>query len=176
MSGMNFISDLSQRSLCGRWVKVIKLWKQYSAAGGETSEMGNYSTKSLPLCRLVKYNYDTSRHSGNNNTFGMNHNGNTTNLEDLSNSGQFLFGELVERSGLEMDIRRSLNLLRGDFGTRRIGTIDCFKGIYTTRSKPLRAYLQDAICRGLSYGSLSVIQLIMVRVKVVKVCLFTCAK
>ncbi|CAF1935763.1 unnamed protein product [Brassica napus] len=71
-----------------------------------------------------------------------------------------------ERSGLEMDIRRSLNLLRGDFGTRRIGTIDCFKGIYTTRSKPLRAYLQDAICRGLSYGSLSVIQLIMVRVKV----------
>ncbi|KAF2602850.1 hypothetical protein F2Q70_00026296 [Brassica cretica] len=32
MSGMNFISDLSQRSLCGRWVKVIKLWKQYSAA------------------------------------------------------------------------------------------------------------------------------------------------
>ncbi|CAN6887877.1 unnamed protein product [Brassica oleracea] len=71
-----------------------------------------------------------------------------------------------ERSSLEMDIRRSLNLLRGDFGTRRIGTIDCFKGIYTTRSKPLRAYLQDAICRGLSYGSLSVIQLIMVGVKV----------
>ncbi|WZZ53015.1 hypothetical protein YC2023_053122 [Brassica napus] len=64
-----------------------------------------------------------------------------------------------------MDIRRSLNLLRGDFGTRRIGTIDCFKGIYTTRSKPLRAYLQDAICRGLSYGSISGIRLIMVCVK-----------
>ncbi|CAN6844067.1 unnamed protein product, partial [Brassica oleracea] len=68
-----------------------------------------------------------------------------------------------------MDIRRNLNLLRGDFGTRRIGTIDCFKGIYTTRSMPLRTYLQDAICRGLSYGSISGIRLIMVCVKVVKV-------
>ncbi|KAH0891127.1 hypothetical protein HID58_053556, partial [Brassica napus] len=67
-----------------------------------------------------------------------------------------------------MDIRRRLNLLRGDFGTRRIGTIDFFKGIYTTGSKPLRAYLQDAICRGLSYGSISGIRLIMVCVKVVK--------
>ncbi|KAF2620565.1 hypothetical protein F2Q68_00042275 [Brassica cretica] len=75
-----------------------------------------------------------------------------------------------ERSDLEMDIRRSLNLLRGDFGTRRIGTINFFKGIYTTVSKPLRAYLQDAICRGLSYGSISGIRLIMVCVKVVKVC------
>ncbi|KAL0663105.1 hypothetical protein Bca4012_099942 [Brassica carinata] len=67
-----------------------------------------------------------------------------------------------------MDIRRSLNLLRGDFGTRRIGTIGCFKGIYTTRTKPLRAYLQDAIYMGLSYGSISEIRLIMVHVKVVK--------
>ena len=75
-----------------------------------------------------------------------------------------------ERSSLEMDIRRSLNLLRGDFGTRRIGTIDFFKGIYTTGSKPLRAYLQDAICRGLSYESISGIRLIMVCVKVVRVC------
>ncbi|CAN6838075.1 unnamed protein product [Brassica oleracea] len=73
-----------------------------------------------------------------------------------------------EWSNLEMDIRRSLNLLRGDFGTRRIGTIDCFKGIYTTRSKPLRAYLQDAICRGLSYGIISGIRLIMVCVKFLK--------
>ncbi|KAH0903837.1 hypothetical protein HID58_043340, partial [Brassica napus] len=55
----------------------------------------------------------------------------------------------------------SLNLLRGDFGTRRIETINFFKGIYTTGSKPLRAYLQDAICRGLSYGSISGIRLIM---------------
>ncbi|CAN7071931.1 unnamed protein product [Brassica oleracea var. botrytis] len=75
-----------------------------------------------------------------------------------------------ERSDLDMDIRRSLNLLRGDFGTRRIGTINFFKGIYTTGSKPLRAYLQDAICRGLSYGSISGIRLIMVCIKVVKVC------
>ncbi|KAL0690212.1 hypothetical protein Bca4012_089890 [Brassica carinata] len=73
-----------------------------------------------------------------------------------------------ERSDLEMDIRTSLNLLRGDFGTRRIETINFFKGIYTTGSKPLRAYLQDAICRGLSYGSISGIRLIMVCVKVVK--------
>ncbi|CAN6931006.1 unnamed protein product, partial [Brassica oleracea] len=58
-----------------------------------------------------------------------------------------------------MDIRRSLNLLRGDFGTQRIGTIGCFKGIYTTRTKPLRAYLQDAICRGLSYGTISEIRI-----------------
>ncbi|CAF2115039.1 unnamed protein product [Brassica napus] len=71
-----------------------------------------------------------------------------------------------ERSDLEMDIRRSLNLLRGDFGTRRIGTINFFKGIYTTGSKSLRTYLQDAICRGLSYGSISGIRLIMVCVKV----------
>uniref|UniRef100_A0A0D3BYX1 Uncharacterized protein n=1 Tax=Brassica oleracea var. oleracea TaxID=109376 RepID=A0A0D3BYX1_BRAOL len=88
---------------------------------------------------------------------------------------RFRHGFLITRmfwewSNLEMDIRRSLNLLRGDFGTRRIGTIDCFKGIYTTRSKPLRAYLQDAICRGLSYGIISGIRLIMVCVKVVKVC------
>ncbi|CAN6901563.1 unnamed protein product [Brassica oleracea] len=74
------------------------------------------------------------------------------------------------RSDLETDIRRSLNLLRGDFGTRRIGTINFFKGIYTTGYKPLRAYLQDAICRRLSYGSISGIRLIMVCVKVVKVC------
>ncbi|KAH0891695.1 hypothetical protein HID58_054124 [Brassica napus] len=47
-------------------------------------------------------------------------------------------------------------------------TIDCFKGIYTTRSKTLREYLQYAICRGLNYGSISGIRLIMVRVKVVK--------
>ncbi|WZZ83268.1 hypothetical protein YC2023_103840 [Brassica napus] len=40
--------------------------------------------------------------------------------------------------------------------------------IYTTEYKPLRAYLQDAICRGLSYGSISGIRLIMVCVKVVK--------
>ncbi|WZZ69797.1 hypothetical protein YC2023_081167 [Brassica napus] len=45
MSGMNFISDLRQRSLCGRWVKVIKLWKQYSAAGGETREMSTHSAQ-----------------------------------------------------------------------------------------------------------------------------------
>ena len=52
-----------------------------------------------------------------------------------------------ERSSLEMDIRRSLNLLRGDFGTRRIGTIDFFQrdihnGIQATKGISSGCYLQ----------------------------------
>lgn len=40
MQGMNFISDLKpKKSLWKIKVKVIRLWKQYSAAGGETIEM-----------------------------------------------------------------------------------------------------------------------------------------
>ncbi|WZY73065.1 hypothetical protein YC2023_011920 [Brassica napus] len=40
MSGMNFISNLKpKKSLWKIRVKVLKLWKQYSAAGGETSKM-----------------------------------------------------------------------------------------------------------------------------------------
>ncbi|CAG7894311.1 unnamed protein product, partial [Brassica rapa] len=42
MQGMNFISDLKpKKSLWKIKVKVIRLWKQYSAAGGETIEMGD---------------------------------------------------------------------------------------------------------------------------------------
>ncbi|KAG2252389.1 hypothetical protein Bca52824_082525 [Brassica carinata] len=80
-------------------------------------------------------------------------------LRNRSAMAKAIFRMFRERSDLEMDIRRSLNLLRGDFGTRRIGTIGCFKGIYTTRTKPLRAYLQDAIYMGLSYGSISEIRI-----------------
>lgn len=40
MQGLNFISDLkSKKSLGMIKVKVIRLWKKYSAAGGETIEM-----------------------------------------------------------------------------------------------------------------------------------------
>ncbi|CAF1904134.1 unnamed protein product, partial [Brassica napus] len=46
-----------------------------------------------------------------------------------------------------MNIRRSLNLLRGDFGTRRIGTIDFFQrdihnGIQATKGISSGCYLQ----------------------------------
>ncbi|CAN7042689.1 unnamed protein product [Brassica rapa subsp. trilocularis] len=40
MQGMNFISDLKPKKCLWKIkVKVIRLWKQYSAAGGETIEM-----------------------------------------------------------------------------------------------------------------------------------------
>ncbi|CAN7063929.1 unnamed protein product [Brassica oleracea var. botrytis] len=53
-----------------------------------------------------------------------------------------------ERSDLEMDIRRSLNLLRGDFGTRRIGTNrffqrDIHNGIQATKGISSGCYLQE---------------------------------
>ncbi|KAG2281171.1 hypothetical protein Bca52824_052391 [Brassica carinata] len=76
-----------------------------------------------------------------------------------------------------MDIRRSLNLLRGDFGTRRIGTIDFFQrdvhnGIQATKGISSGCYLQgielweykwDTVNNGLCQGCQGL-------------CLFTCAK
>ncbi|CDY70378.1 BnaC02g46440D [Brassica napus] len=71
-----------------------------------------------------------------------------------------------EQSDLEMNIRRSLNLLRGDFGTRRIGTIDFFQrdihnGIQATKGISSGCYLQgielweykwDTVNNGLCQG------------------------
>ncbi|CAN6996247.1 unnamed protein product [Brassica oleracea var. botrytis] len=71
-----------------------------------------------------------------------------------------------ERFDLEMDIKRSLNLLRGYFGTRRIGTIDFFQrnihnGIQATKGISSGCYLQgielweykwDTVNNGLCQG------------------------